>query len=71
VDVNPGDRAHPCQGTMDAVDYELGGKKGLMLVFQCRKCGARGRNFAAHEAKVAPDDYEKILALKKTAPRQP
>lgn len=66
VDINPGDRANPCQGLMDAVDYELNGKKGLILVFRCRRCGGLGRNMAAHEASEAPDNYDRILALKQT-----
>lgn len=64
VDINPGDRANECQGVMDAVDYELSGKKGLVLVFRCRKCGAITRNMAANEDSQYADDFAKILALK-------
>jgi predicted RNA-binding Zn-ribbon protein involved in translation (DUF1610 family) len=67
VDIHPGDRANPCQGLMDAVDYELSGKKGLVLIFRCRRCGELGRNIAAHEAPEAPDDYDRILGLKQTS----
>jgi DNA-directed RNA polymerase subunit RPC12/RpoP len=63
ADVYPGDRANECQGLMDAVAYETSGKKGLMLVFRCRRCGAETRNMAAHEDPVMPDDYDKILKL--------
>lgn len=50
---------------MDAVAYETGGKKGLVLIFQCRLCGAETRNIAAHEDPVMADDYDKILKLKR------
>ncbi len=64
VDVFPGDRASECLGMMDAVGYELDGKKGLVLRFKCRACGAETRNVAAHEDPVMPDDYDKILRLR-------
>jgi hypothetical protein len=63
VDVNPGDRANDCGGLMDAIGYELDGKKGLVLIFQCRRCRARTRNVAAHEDPDQPDDYAAILRL--------
>ncbi len=64
VDIFPGDRLNDCQGLMDAVDYELDSKKGLMLVFRCRRCQQRTRNMAATQDPLAPDDYERILNLK-------
>lgn len=64
VDINPGDRANPCQGIMDAVAFEVTGSKGLVLHFKCRRCGGTGRNIAAHEDPVSPDDYDKILKLR-------
>lgn len=65
VDVFPGDRANPCQGLMDAISYELDGKKGLVLTFRCRKCQEITRTMAAHEDRAAADDYPTILALSK------
>lgn len=65
VDVFPGDRANPCGGLMDAVGYELDGKKGIMLLFKCRKCLAPTRTMAAHEDPAQADDYDRILALSK------
>lgn len=62
VDVFPGDRENPCGGLMDAVSYETSSKKGLVLIFRCRRCGALTRNRALRGGE-APDDYEKILAL--------
>lgn len=64
VDINPGDRENECQGLMDAIDYELTGKKGLVLIFKCRSCNAITRNIAATEEPQSPDNYDKILALK-------
>ena len=64
VDVNPGDRANPCQGLMDAIDYELSSKKGLVLIYRCRRCGEVTRNMAAQEDPLQPDDYALILRLK-------
>ncbi|MCX6108974.1 MAG: RNHCP domain-containing protein [Proteobacteria bacterium] len=63
VDINPGDRANPCQGLMDAIAYELSGKKGLVLVFRCRRCSQITRNVAAHEDPDGADDYARILRL--------
>jgi hypothetical protein len=64
VDVLPGDRANPCGGAMPAVDYDLDGKKGLVLLFRCETCGEITRCVAAREDREAPDDYDAILALK-------
>lgn len=62
VDVNPGDRANPCQGLLKASGYELDGKKGIVLIFKCQKCGAVTRNKAMRDG-VMPDNYDVILAL--------
>ena len=70
VDVYPGDRANPCTGLMDAVGYELEGKKGLVLLFRCRLCAQSTRTMAAHEDLAAPDDYARILALSKVADKR-
>ena len=64
VDLNPGDRANACLGLMEAVDYELDAKKGIVLIFRCRRCHAQTRNMAAHTDPHAPDDYDAILRLK-------
>lgn len=57
VDINPGDRASSCKGTMLAVSLE--NKNGQQyIVHQCEKCGFVRRN------KVSPNDnFEAILAL--------
>lgn len=63
VDLNPGDRANPCQGLLRAFGYESTGHKGLVLLFRCEKCGQETRNIAANEDSIAPDDYDLILTL--------
>jgi hypothetical protein len=62
VDINPGDRQNPCGGIMDAIDYEMSRKKGLILIFRCRLCKAITRNIAALDDPLAADDYDQILA---------
>lgn len=62
VDINPGDRSNSCLGLLKATGYELDGKKGIVLIFKCERCGAVTRNKAMRDGEM-PDDYEKILAL--------
>lgn len=68
VDHFPGDRANPCHGRLKAFAYELDGKKGLILSFQCGRCGFKGRNRAACDDPHQPDDYDLILTLKPGMP---
>ncbi len=58
VDIHPGDRANPCRGDLKPVGAENSGKKGLVIVYRCVKCGEFHRNKAADD-----DDYEKIVRL--------
>lgn len=55
VDINPGDRLHPCNGLMKPIDIEISGKKGYIIVHQCQKCGETKRN------KVAKDDNMDVV----------
>ena len=48
---------------MDPIGAETDPKKGYIIIHKCRKCGEIRRNKAAHEAKVQPDDMEKLIAL--------
>lgn len=58
VDHFPGDRANECHGLMRPVGYETTGHKGLMLLFECSRCGEKTRNISQ------PDDaYDVILKL--------
>lgn len=63
LDVNPGDRMSDCGGIMDPIGAETDPKKGYIIIHKCRKCGAIRRNKAAHEAKIQPDDMDKLIAL--------
>ena len=50
VDKNPGDRQETCHGVLEPVSLEIDSKKGYVIVFRCKKCGAIRKN------KVAEDD---------------
>ena len=63
VDINPGDRLETCHGTLEPIGLETNSKKGYVIVFKCKKCGAISRNRSAHMAKVQPDDIKKLIAL--------
>ena len=63
VDVVPGDRAAGCGGLLEPVAAEVDTRKGYVIIYRCRKCGALKRNKSAHEAKVQPDDTELLIAL--------
>ena len=63
LDINPGDRAAECGGIMRPVRVEPDPKKGYVIVHKCEKCGAVGRNKAAHTASVQPDDIDLLIKL--------
>ena len=59
VDIQPGDRASPCQGLMPAVSLE--NKRGGYVITQvCSKCGHTRKNKTADN-----DSFQAILALSK------
>lgn len=60
VDINPGDRAEECKGTLEPIGVQLDSKKGYVIVFRCRKCGAVRRNKAAED-----DNMNAIIQLSK------
>ena len=63
VDVFPGDRASECGGLLEPIGVEQSPKKGWVLLHRCQQCGFEGRNKAAPDDPVQPDDYGKILEL--------
>ena len=63
VDIYPGDRQNPCKSLMDPIGYEMSSKKGLVLIFKCRKCKEITKNISLTEDSIQPDDYDKILQL--------
>lgn len=58
VDVNPGDRAEECHGDLEPIGVELDSKKGYVIIFRCKKCGAIKRNKAAKD-----DNMDLIINL--------
>ena len=63
VDVLPGDRRESCGGIMDAVRSEPDAKKGFIITYICRRCGAERRCRAAYGNVPQPDDLGKLIAL--------
>ena len=55
VDINPGDRAEECQGILEPVGIETSNKKGYVIIFKCKKCGAIRKN------KMADDDNMDLI----------
>ena len=50
VDINPGDRANTCLGTLIPVEVTTSNKKGYIIKYKCSKCGI------IHNNKSAEDD---------------
>ena len=58
VDINPGDRAEKCHGDLEPIGIEMNSKKGYIIIFKCKKCGAIRKNKAAKD-----DDIDLIIKL--------
>ncbi|MCI8411310.1 MAG: RNHCP domain-containing protein [Clostridia bacterium] len=58
VDKNPGDRLEECHGDLEPVGLEIDGKKGYVIIFRCKKCGAIRKNKAAKD-----DNMDLIIDL--------
>ena len=58
IDINPGDRAESCHGDLDPIGLEMSPKKGYVIIFKCKKCGAIRKNKAAED-----DDMDLIIKL--------
>jgi len=63
VDVIPGDRASECGGLLVPIAAEVEARRGFMIIYRCKKCGAIKRNKSAHDAKVQPDNMDLLIAL--------
>ena len=57
VDKNPGDREETCHGLLEPAGLEIG-KKGNVIIFRCKKCGALRKNKAAND-----DNMDLIINL--------
>ena len=55
VDINPGDRKEECKGELEPIGLEIDSKKGYVIVFKCKKCGAIRKN------KSAEDDNKDLI----------
>jgi len=49
VDINPGDRANNCLGTLVPIDIETSNKKGYIIKYKCQKCGQIHNNKSAED----------------------
>ena len=58
VDINPGDRQEECHGLLEPIGLEMSNKKGYVIIFKCKKCGAIRKNKAAED-----DNMDKIIEL--------
>ena len=58
VDINPGDRANTCLGTLVPVDIETNNKKGYIIKYKCQKCGQEHNNKSAED-----DSFKTILKV--------
>ena len=63
VDINPGDRAENCNGVLEPIGLEINSKKGYVIVFKCKKCGAIRKNKAAKD-----DNMDLIIGLSSKNP---
>lgn len=55
VDINPGDRHETCHGMLEPIGLEINNKKGYVIIYKCKKCGALRKN------KAAEDDNKDLL----------
>ena len=55
VDKNPGDRDEECHGLLEPIDVEINNKKGYVIIYKCKKCGAIRKN------KMANDDNVEVI----------
>ena len=55
LDINPGDRSADCYGMLEPIRLEIDSKKGYVIIFKCKKCGAIRKN------KTAKDDNMDLI----------
>ena len=58
VDKNPGDRAEECHGLLEPIGIEISSKKGYIIIYKWKKCGAIRKNKAAKD-----DNMDLIIKL--------
>ena len=52
IDIMPGDRQNTCLGLQEPIAIENNPKKGYVIVFKCKKCGAIRKNKAAEDDNI-------------------
>ncbi len=63
LDINPGDRANPCQGMMRPIGIYTHSKKSYVILHECERCGGRMKAKAMMMDGNAADDFDLLLAL--------
>lgn len=58
VDINPGDRANTCLGTLVPYEANTSNKKGYVITYKCNKCGLLHNNKSAED-----DSFNTILKV--------
>ena len=53
-----GDRAETCHGMLEPIGIEISSKKGYVIIYKCKKCGAIRKNISAKD-----DDMSLIIKL--------
>lgn len=58
VDITPGDRLNECKGQLIPINVEQTSKKGKVIIYKCKKCGAIVKNIMADD-----DDIDSIYRI--------
>lgn len=58
IDITPGDRANDCLGLLVPINVVETSKKGKVIIYRCKKCGAEVRNIVASD-----DDIDTIYRI--------
>lgn len=53
VDIKPGDRAETCHGMLEPIGIENNSKKGYVIIYKCKKCGALRKNIVAKDDNMS------------------
>ena len=53
IDINPGDRANSCLGTLIPIEVTQNNKKGYVIKYKCNKCGEFHNNKSADDDKFS------------------
>jgi len=65
VDVNPGDRDQECKGMMKPIRIEQEGKRGQIVIHECRLCKQTRKNQLCLDDPRQPDSMDTVLEIMK------